>query len=126
MAKVNKVLLVGHCGFDASSLRSTVESAAKGVPVVPVHRDDELDEHADGEALLLINRVLDGRFDAAGGIELIEQLAQRDDPPRMILTSNYADAQQQARQAGALPGFGKSDLRDAATVERLRAAMDDS
>jgi hypothetical protein len=40
-----------------------------------------------------------------------------------MLVSNYADAQQQAETAGALPGFGKSSLRTPETRERLRAVL---
>ncbi len=40
-----------------------------------------------------------------------------------MLVSNYADAQKEAVEAGALPGFGKADLGDGQTHERLRNAL---
>lgn len=123
MANVSKVLLVGHCGFDASMLQSAVESVAGDATVMMVNRRDQLDEHGDCDALLLINRVLDGPLDADDGIDLITQLAGGDNAPKMMLVSNYPDAQQAAVRAGALPGFGKNDLRDATTSDRLRNAI---
>lgn len=84
----------------------------------------ELDEHRGPSTLMLINRVLDGRLDADGGIDLIAQLAATDASPKMMLISNFADAQQQARQAGALPGFGKSEVNDVDTETMLRQAIE--
>jgi len=64
--------------------------------------------------------VLDGRFDAGDGVELIRTLNAGDDSPQALLISNHADAQIDAVAAGARPGFGKAQLRDDLTVRRLR------
>ncbi len=40
-----------------------------------------------------------------------------------MLISNFQDAQQEAVAAGAFPGFGKSQLYDDSTSERLRDAL---
>ncbi|MEM1028335.1 MAG: hypothetical protein AAGJ38_09655 [Planctomycetota bacterium] len=114
------VALVGHCGFDGSSLTRLAKSALPDAEIVAVNHQKDLDTVAHGQALLLINRVLDGRFDAESSVSMIEQLAERDDAPAMMLISNYPDAQAQAEAAGALPGFGKSDLGRAEITERLR------
>lgn len=115
-----RVALVGHCGFDSSSLTRMAKSALPDAQIVAVNTQSQLDAVAHGPSLLLINRVLDGRFDADSSLEMIQQLAAQDDPPAMMLVSNYADAQADAVAAGALPGFGKSDVGRAETAERLR------
>ncbi len=118
------VVLVGHCGPDQFMLRSTVERALPGVRVEAVNKARALESHLHEGAILLINRVLDGRFGMRGGIELIEHIRQSGNgqSPAMLLISDLADAQQEAQQAGALPGFGKRELYDEQTIERLRAA----
>ena len=74
--------------------------------------------------MLLINRVLDGRFSAGGsGIDMIESIAKQDDASPVMLISNYEESQQQAEAAGALPGFGKSQVGDPATKQRVIEAL---
>lgn len=124
MSKVSKVLLVGHCGFDSGSLQQAVSQAGGDVPVKMVNDDGALDAEAGADVLLLVNRVLDGRFAAGDGIELIAARAQQAEPPKMMLVSNFPDAQQQAEAAGALPGFGKSDVFSPDTATKLREAIE--
>lgn len=119
---VNVAVLVGHCGFDQRPLQRAVDEALPGVQVDAVNGIKRLSIYLRPDALLLVNRVLDGRFTTASGIELIAELARHNAPPRMILISNYPDAQARAKEAGALPGFGKSDLRTPDAVARLHAA----
>ncbi|MEO1235706.1 MAG: hypothetical protein AAFX76_02840 [Planctomycetota bacterium] len=116
------VALVGHCGFDGASLQRLAEQALPGASVVAVNSQRELDAVAHGRSLLLINRVLDGGFDAGDSRAMIAALAEADDPPAMMLVSNYSDAQADAVAAGALPGFGKSDMGQPAVAQRLRDA----
>ncbi|MEM9417853.1 MAG: hypothetical protein AAGA25_02205 [Planctomycetota bacterium] len=118
--KLTHVALVGHCGFDSSSLTRLAKSALPDVKVVMVNNQKALDEVAHGQSLLLINRVLDGRFDAGTSLAMIEHFARVDDAPAMMLVSNYPDAQAEAEAAGALPGFGKSDLSNPDVAQRLR------
>ncbi|MGB0767835.1 MAG: hypothetical protein ACPGYV_09000, partial [Phycisphaeraceae bacterium] len=42
---------------------------------------------------------------------------------RMMLISDYPEAQQAAVEAGALPGFGKSHIADAKTRQRITDAI---
>lgn len=77
---------------------------------------------ADGE-LLLVNRVLDGDFATSSGLELIRAVTASGVAGRTMLVSNFADAQQEAESAGALPGFGKGQLYSAAMRERIAAAV---
>mgnify|MGYP006968446762 CR=1 FL=1 len=40
-----------------------------------------------------------------------------------MLISGYSDAQREAVKAGAVPGFGKDDLRSEVAAERIAAAL---
>jgi hypothetical protein len=92
------------------------------VNVTRVNASDELERYSASDSLLLVNRVLDGRFNAGDGIELIGTLSRSADPPTAILISNYLEAQEQAIAAGACRGFGKSSLGNPATLALLRQA----
>jgi len=124
MMAIKRLALIGHCGFDSGSLAQFAQDIAPEAEVVRINDQAGLDKVADDQTLLLINRVLDGRFDIGGsGIELIQSLAKREDAPPMMLISNYEDAQQEAEAAGALPGFGKSQIADQATRQRVAEAI---
>ena len=117
------VALVGHCGFDSGSLRRMATTAFPDAKVTMVSDDDTLQKLRNPQTLLLVNRVLDGRFSAATGVELIAAQCAGDAAPQAMLVSNYADAQQSALDAGALPGFGKNDVSDPGILDRLRTAF---
>lgn len=118
--QITHVALVGHCGFDSSSLTRLAQSALPEAKIVKINTQQGLDEIAHAQSLLLINRVLDGRFDARSSLAMIQELARRDEAPAMMLISNYPDAQAEAQAAGALPGFGKNDLSNPDVAQRLR------
>lgn len=121
---LNRIALVGHCGFDSGTLSQFANQIAPQAEVLRVNDQASLEGLLRPDTLLLINRVLDGRFDVGGsGIDLIRSLADQDGHPAMMLVSNYDDAQQQAQAAGALPGFGKSQIGDPATLERIEQAL---
>jgi len=75
--------------------------------------------------LVLVNRV----FDAGGapGLELIAQLKRGAETAQVpvMLVSNHDDAQSAAIELGALRGFGKAALADAATVTLLKSVLCD-
>lgn len=120
-----RVVLVGHCRPDAAHLKTVVERAVPGAVVEAVN--DEADIDAAGSDLLLVNRVLEGRFGAGSGVELIRRMAgNRGDGaagPALMLVSNIPEAQREAVSAGAVPGFGKSDAYSAEAAARLRRAV---
>jgi hypothetical protein len=121
---ITHVALVGHCGFDSGSLSRFASDVAPDAEVVRINDQRSLDDLAGPGTLLLVNRVLDGRFDVGGsGIELIKALSAKDDPAPAMLISNYEDAQQEAEAAGALPGFGKSQISDRTVRERVALAV---
>jgi hypothetical protein len=123
---IQRVVLVGHCGFDSGMLGEFAKRLVPGAEVLRINSQSSLDDACAGagDALLLVNRVLDGRFAVGGsGVALIQSLAEQPDPPAMMLVSNYEDAQSQAVAAGALPGFGKSQLADPSLAERLTESL---
>lgn len=121
MGHVDQVVLVGHCGFDSPRLAEAARRAL-GVPVVSANDSRELDRLLAVDSLLLVNRQLDGGFDSSGGVDLIRELAGRPRPPVMMLISNYPESQAEAVKAGAVQGFGKSQLDQPMTLALLRQA----
>ncbi len=123
MSNPKTVVLVGHCGPDMFMLKTAVGRALPEATIVSVNDRDALGEYRTPEALLLVNRELDGRFHSRSGIDLISEIAQQTHAPVTILISNLQDAQAQAVAAGAKPGFGKSQLYDKSTTDLLTGAM---
>jgi hypothetical protein len=115
-------VLIGHCGPDSFMMKSAVQRAVAGAKIVAADDHASLADHLKPDAVLLVNRVLDGGFDTDSGIELIRALAQSPSPPVMMLVSNLSEAQEQAQAAGARPGFGKREINAARTRELLRDA----
>jgi DNA-binding NarL/FixJ family response regulator len=119
-----KIGLIGHCGADTAYLRIAIRAARNNVPVVTADDEESLQELIDsGADLLLINRVLDYGFDTDCGIELIKRLREKNPSLKMMLVSNHSDAQQAAVAAGALHGFGKSQIGRPQVAEILRHAL---
>lgn len=122
--KAPTIALVGHCGPDSWMLKGAAERSVPGARVEMVHDEAGARRAAAGCDLLLINRQLDGDFADSSGVALIALLA-RDRARRasLMLVSNYADAQEAAAKAGAMPGFGKAAAGKPETAERIRAAV---
>ena len=119
-----KVVLVGHCGPDSSFLRIAVSRVGKGVQVLSADDGRELSRVLDsGVDLLLLNRQLDFGFDDDEGIAVIRKLRPSYPNVKMMLVSNYADAQAAAVAEGALPGFGKRELNTPRVAELIREAL---
>lgn len=113
-----RVLLVGHCGFDSGRLERLALTAFPNTRIQSIHRETALEPLASN-TLLLVNRVLDGSFQAADGIDLIGQYAPQG--AVWLLISNFPQAQADAQAAGAQNGFGKADTEDVA-IAALQAA----
>ena len=119
-----KVALVGHCGPDSSFLRIVVSRVQRDVQVVAVDDDTDLKRVLDdGVDLLLLNRQLDYGFDEQEGVALIRKLRTAYPHVKIMLVSNYPDAQAAAVAEGALPGFGKRDLGSKRIAELIREAL---
>lgn len=123
MHDIDRIVLVGHCSFDAHSLRHAAARVPGVRRVEVVNEQRGFEAAADGTALLLINRVLDGRFDRDHGVDLIEQLRASGNTSPVMLVSDFPEAQREAEEAGALPGFGKSQVHSPETIEKLAAAV---
>ena len=115
-------VLVGHCWADRFGLKAAVKRAVPGARIEKANDMGTLRAHLDSGTVLLVNRVLDGGFETDSGVELIRLLAGTGDLPAAILISNHLDAQADAEAAGALPGFGKSQLGDEAALDLIRRA----
>ncbi len=117
------VLLVGHCRPDAYLLKHAVERALPSATVQWVNDDASLATAAEAAHVVLVNRVLDGSFEASNGHDIIRTLVSST-PRRLsvLLVSNLADAQAQAEALGAHPGIGKADANSEQSHARLREA----
>lgn len=111
-------LLVGHCGPDASMLRSAIRRAVPAATFAEARDDASLAPHRTDRSAWLVNRALDGDFGVADGIELI---ARERGAVRTALVSNFPEAQRAAEAAGAMPGFGKSELNSESTARKVAA-----
>jgi len=121
-----KVLLVGHCGPDSSYLKMAVRSARSDAAVVYAEDAHELRAALDGGVdLILFNRELGYGFDEKEGVDIIRWLKPNYPTLKMMLVSNYADAQKAAVEAGALPGFGKRELGQPRIAKLLREALNE-
>lgn len=120
-----RIVLVGHCGADGRMLRSAIRSSIPTVEVVQADDQATLDAEFARATLLLVNRVLEGDYAHAAGIDLIREVAALDVSPKpaTMLVSNFEDAQHEAEAAGARPGFGKRDLNTPKMSDRLKDAI---
>jgi|SRR5688572_4410116 len=119
-----KVVLVGHCGPDSSFLKMAVSSASRGITVAAADDDQELTQFvSDGVDLLLLNRELGWGFDQTEGVEVIRTLRVKHPNLKMMLVSNYPEAQAAAVAVGALPGFGKREIGSARVTQLIRDAL---
>ena len=119
-----KVALVGHCGPDSSYLRMTITSAIKDAKVLSADDDTELTQVLGEDVdLLLFNRELGYGFAETEGVKVIEKLRASYPELRMMLISNYPEAQEAAVAAGAMPGFGKREIGTPRVKDLLKGAV---
>jgi CheY-like chemotaxis protein len=118
MAK--RVLDVGNCVPDHAAIRGMLEKQFRAEVVQADGPDDALAAlRKQLFDLVLVNRKLDQ--DYSDGLEVIKQIkaeANLQSIPCMLIT-NYPDQQDVAVAAGAEYGFGKKELYDKETHERL-------
>jgi two-component system chemotaxis response regulator CheY len=115
---------VGQCGFDHGTIAQHM-ARAFDAEVRGADRFDEAIEamRADRFDLVLVNRVSD--LDGARGLDLIRRLKADPElaPVPVMLVSDFASAQSEARDLGALPGFGKAALRSGQADSALKRAL---
>ncbi len=116
---MKNALIVGHCDLDHPQITSLLEKnfSAKVTRLKQLKRAMEYLEEQD-YCLVIINRI--GAFDQESGLELIKKIKDdgRFKVPLMMVT-NYKDQMDKALEAGAVPGYGKDNLHDKATIELL-------
>lgn len=119
-----RVLDVGQCGFDHGSIARHLQASYGAEVTAADSAGQALVSLRTGPFdLVLVNRIFDG--DGTPGLELIRSI--KADPELagtpVMLVSNYPEAQAEAKELGALPGFGKGDLRAGRTVGVLDEAL---
>lgn len=112
------ITLVGHCRPDIFALTAAIRGFIPGADVQTANTTAELERDSN---LYLVNRVLDGQFSTESGIELIKGFAGGSTPS--ILITNIDEHAQAALEAGALPGFGKANMRSPQAEAALKAAL---
>ena len=120
-----RVVLVGHCGIDAPHLAKQVSRCLGKAEVITANSEDALEEALDeGVDLLLFNRELPFGFEETEGLELMREIRHRHPEIKMVLVSDRPEAQEEAEEIGALPGFGKSQLGTDIMDRCLRGAIE--
>ena len=120
----HRILSVGQCAFDHRSLSHDLAGRLNAELVPADTFDDALRAlRAGGFDLVLVNRITDA--DDSRGLDLIRTL--KADPslasiPTMLV-SDLSQAQADAVSLGALPGFGKSSVRQPKTLAQVEAAL---
>ena len=122
-----RVLDVGNCSADHAAIRSILQRDFSAQVVRAHGLEDALAAlQADSFDLVLVNRQLDrDESDGRAIIQAIKSEPGFESLPVMMI-ANHADDQQRAVDAGAVWGFGKSQLRDPATAQRLRSVLGQS
>lgn len=120
MAK--RILLVGHCNMDGPRLKREIGAAITGAEVVRVNSEAELESQlGQGPAVLLVNREPVG-FDEMG-LDIIRRVVAEHPEDNAVLVSDLEDAQAEAVEAGAKPGFGKALLGTPALVAAVQKVL---
>ena len=118
------VLLVGHCGIDGPRIQRLVESLDGEFQCRSAASEEELEAAVrQGVDLVLFNRELTGSFEIDEGIELIRRVKEDYPEAKVMLVSDRSEAQRRAMEAGALPGFGKSELDSPKVGEIIKGAL---
>lgn len=117
-----RIVLVGHCGIDGPRLEEELSRALPETSIERVNSEEELRRVVgDGAELLLVNREPVG-FDTEG-LEIIRQVKKLRPECKVMLVSDRDDAQAQAAAAGALPGFGKSEMGSPRLTKHVEQAL---
>jgi hypothetical protein len=116
------VILVGHCNMDGPRLQREIGAALPGTDVVRVNSAADLTRYCEGGAgLFLVNREPVGFNEE--GLDLVRRIHGANPELKVMLVSDYPEAQEAAVQAGALKGFGKSEFGSEALTETVRQAL---
>jgi two-component system chemotaxis response regulator CheY len=117
-----RILDVGQCGLDHGNIARYLSKSYGAEVALADTKGQAMATLRTGEFdLVLVNRVLD--LDGTSGLDVIRAIKSDPDLSRLpvMLVSNFPEAQAEARTLGALPGFGKADLRSGSVT-----ALDDT
>lgn len=118
-----RIGLVGHCGADTYALTAAIQGFIPEAECVRINDAADLERRLPDLDALLINRIVEGRFSTDRGVDLIRELRTRGERKPLLLISDRADAQAEAQEAGAQPGFGKAEMRADKARDRLLSAL---
>jgi hypothetical protein len=120
----HSVILVGHCGVDGPRLQREIRSALPDTDVIRCNSTADLDRYCEACAdLFLVNREPVGFRE--GGLDLVRRIHGANPALKVMLVSDYPDAQEAAVREGALPGFGKSQFGFDSLTDTVRQALGD-
>ena len=113
-----RILNVGQCHIDGPWMKRVLEGQLGAV----VDGADSPEEAADQARrhryrLILVNREL--AHDSTSGLDVVSELIAEHPRTPVMLVSDLPEAQAAAVERGAVPGFGKSELETAETLQRL-------
>ena len=122
MSAGKRVLDVGQCQIDGPRIGRFLKREFDCV-VDRAHSKEEALKlaAANNYDLVFVNRLL--ALDRSPGIEVIAALHAAYPALRVMLVSDYPEAQEEAVRQGALRGFGKSALESDATEELIRSVL---
>ncbi|MFM7168015.1 MAG: response regulator [Planctomycetaceae bacterium] len=118
------VLSVGQCRPDSAAIGHYLRSNFAAEVVTADTAADALRLLAEREfQLVLLNRLLDA--DGSEGLQILHEIRRQEgwNGIPVMLVSNYAEWQQKAVAAGAVPGFGKAELNRPETRQRVAEAL---
>jgi DNA-binding NarL/FixJ family response regulator len=120
----HSVILVGHCGIDGPRLQREISAKLPNTDVVRCNSTADLDRHCEeGADLFLVNREPVG-FDQ-DGLAIVRKVHEEHPELKVMLVSDYPEAQEEAVKAGAMQGFGKSLMGSPELAEKVKAALGD-
>lgn len=122
-----RVLSIGQCCADHSSIQRTFQQHFGAEVASADTLEEALSSIRQGPFdLVLVNRVLDA--DGASGLNVIRRIKQEATGQNLpvMLVSNYEDAQREAEDLGAVPGFGKAALGQPRMLARVKAYLGSS
>jgi len=117
---MKRVLSIGQCAADDFALSRAIRRHFDAEVIAAQTAAEALDKLRENSfALVLVNRVFDA--DDTSGIEFIKELKIEENLRQVpvMLVSNHQDAQREAVEAGAVPGFGKGALGQPPMLARL-------
>lgn len=118
------VLSIGQCRPDNAAITHFLTSNFDVEVLATDLAEDSLTAlQTNSVDLILINRKLDTDYsDGMEIMKLIKSNPQTEQIPVMLI-SNFPESQEQAVEAGATYGFGKTELSSPKTVERVKDAL---